>query len=168
MTEPSLSPRAVGRLSVLRRVLGEMVGRAEPPEYLRSSQMAKLCGCEASLVRRDLVQVGANGRPGYGYPVRALAQRLEALFRPVAKHRVAVVGVGNLGKAIINYFQQHHQDMSVVALFDANQEKTDRVLHGIPSHRIDRFRSVSKDLGVSVAILAVPEAETQHVADIVV
>lgn len=149
---------------MLRRALTDL-RQTENPGFVRSHQIAAMCGSEAAQMRRDLMTIGAKGHPGHGYSVTALSDRLESLFEGIGQHKVAVVGLGNLGRALIEHFHRRYERMSVVALFDNDPEKTGRVLHGIRSFPMDQFRQVARDMGISIAVLAVPDSAAQQVAD---
>lgn len=159
-----LSPKAIKRLSVLRRLLTDL-STSSSSSHIRSRQMADLCGCESSQIRRDLMNIQATGRPGHGYDIQELLRKIDSVLNPAARHKVALVGVGNLGRALITFFRKTYHSMELVALFDVDPVKTGRVLHGVRSYSFDQFRSVVREQGIELALLAVPESIAQEVAD---
>lgn len=150
---------------MLHRVLVGQAGQQRDEGYIYSHEIAELCGSNAAQVRRDLMAIGAAGCPSRGYSVKDLVEHIDRLFESEVDQHVALVGVGNLGRALINYFQRRYHRMTIVALFDSDPEKASRVLHGIRSYPMEQLRDVARTKGISIAIIAVPSTEAQAVAD---
>jgi redox-sensing transcriptional repressor len=78
---------------------------------------------------------------------------------------VALVGIGNLGRALLAFFQGRRPRLAIAAAFDADPTKVGRVIHGCRCHEIDRIDEVVAAEGIRTAIIAVPASEAQSVAD---
>ena len=98
----TISEKTIGRLSLYRRALREM--QMTGTRQLFSHQLANIAGVTAAQVRRDLMTLGYTGSPVHGYQVDALLDCIEKFIDNPAGHPVGLVGIGNLGRAILAYF----------------------------------------------------------------
>jgi redox-sensing transcriptional repressor len=160
---PTFSVRTIGRLSLYRRLLNNMV--VGGVKYLFSHDLANMAGVTAAQVRRDVMAVGYNGSPTRGYDVAELAASIGAFLDAGDTQGVALVGVGNLGRAVLTFFAGRRPNLAIVAAFDRDPAKTGRVLHGCRCFLAEDMPRVVKELKIAIAILAVPAAEAQAVAD---
>jgi redox-sensing transcriptional repressor len=158
--------RTIGRLSLYRRLLAEAMGRGVRNLY--SHELASLSGASAAQVRRDLMSVGYMGTPTRGYDVADLMGSIAAFLDAPVMQGVALVGVGNLGRAVLAYFAGRHPSLSFVAAFDADPSKTDRVIHGCRCHGMNELAAVLEREDIRTAVIAVPAEHAQDVADALV
>jgi len=157
-----ISPKTVERLSIYRRALGRL---PEARGYIYSHELARLGGASADQVRRDIMALGAAGSPSRGYHVADLKAQIDRLFSDVSQHKVALVGVGHLGESLIGYFDRRYDRLAIAALFDKDPEKTGRVIFGIRSYPMEELESVVLARGITIAVLALPDASSQEVAE---
>jgi redox-sensing transcriptional repressor len=155
--------KTIGRLSLYRRLLAEAVAKGKNSLY--SHELARLAGATAAQVRRDLMRVGYMGTPTRGYHVADLMGSISALLDAPATQGVALVGVGNLGRAILAYFTGRHPSLSFVAAFDTDPSKADRVIHGCRVYPMEQLAAVLAREDVHTAVLAVPAENAQEAAD---
>jgi len=158
-----VSRAAVARFSLYLRHLEQF--QREGAETISSGRLAKALGCTDAQVRKDLGFLGSLGHRGVGYPTRdliaALRQRL-GIDRP---WRVAVVGVGNLARALLRYRGFAQQGFRIVALFDADPAQQGRKVDGLEVHPPATMPSVIGASGAELALLTVPADAAQAVAD---
>jgi redox-sensing transcriptional repressor len=155
--------RTVGRLTQYRRILNELV--TEGIECIHSHQLALRAGATAAQVRRDLMVIGAAGSPKKGYRCISLLQNLAAFLDPPSGQKVALVGLGNLGLALLSYFRGRRPGLEIVAAFDTDPEKVNAVANDCPCHQMTELDAVIQKEQIRVAILAVPASAAQHVGD---
>ena len=160
---PLVSDRTIGRLSLYRRLLSEMA--AEGVKFVYSHQLANRAGGTAAQVRRDMMSLGYTGSPTKGYEVQELAQSIGRFLDAPRGQAVALVGIGNLGRAIMTYFAGRRPHLAISAAFDTDPYKADRVIHGCRCHRMAELQQVIEAEGIQVAIITVPAGEAQNVAD---
>ncbi|MHC4249253.1 MAG: redox-sensing transcriptional repressor Rex [Planctomycetota bacterium] len=160
-TEPR--PRAVGRLSLYRRLLRELF--AERSEHVFSHQLAEAAGASAAQVRRDLMLLGYSGRPHSGYDVRKLARSIDECLDAEGGQRAALVGVGNLGRSLIGRFVGRNSKLELVAAFDSDPAKVKHMVGGCLIHSTTDLPRVARERRIGVAVIAVPAADAQDVAD---
>ncbi len=161
----TLTDKQVGRLSQYRRCLQSL-----PPgsETVFSHRLAFLCGFSSAQVRRDLMAIGFTGSPARGYVVSQLIGAIASCLDAPGGQHAALVGVGNLGRAILDYFALKRPSLSIVAAFDIDPQKADRVLYGCRTYRMDRLAEIVREEKIEVGILTVPGAAAQAAAELLV
>lgn len=163
---PGVSIRTVGRLSLYRRLLTTLV--AEGQRSIYSHELAGLAGSSAAQVRRDLMVIGYSGSPNRGYQVLELMNSIGQFLDSPTGQRVALVGIGNLGRALLSYFTGRRPKLSIVAAFDSDPEKVHRVVHNCQAYPVAELAEVSRRLDIRVGIITVPAHTAQEVADLMV
>jgi len=133
-----------------------------------SHQIAAICGATAARVRRDLMVIGYTGSPIHGYAVKELIESIDLFLDSPEGQRVALVGVGNLGLALLAYFTGRRPKLSIVAAFDKDPEKVNRVVHGCRSYPLSQLREVVGQQRLEIGIITVPAGEAQTVAELLV
>lgn len=153
----------MARLSKYRQLLQAIHAGGETCIY--SHQIAAHCNATAAQVRRDLMGVGYVGTPQRGYAVKELLDSLSALLDAPQGHKIALVGIGHLGRALLDFLQEHHPRLVLVAAFDIDPGKTNRVMHGVHCHPLDTIREVVRREGAEIGVICVPATAAQDVAD---
>jgi redox-sensing transcriptional repressor len=162
-TSPSNIPvNTLGRLSLYRRLLIEQLAIGTRQIY--SHQLAGLAVSTAAQVRRDLMTIGFTGSPRKGYGIQDLVEAIGAVLAQSVDTSVALVGVGNLGRAVLAYYG-NRQPIRFAAAFDRAPEKTGRILHGCRCYPVEQMAEVIARDGIHVGVIAVPAADAQAVAD---
>ena len=161
-----VSGKAIGRLSSYRRLLNNLV--YEDIESIYSHELAALAGVTAAQVRRDFMNIGSSGNPNRGYDVRKLIVGIAQFLDSPEGQRVALIGVGNLGRAILAFFSGRRPKLSIVASFDSDPNKSGRVIHGCPCYPIDKMEEVAEEKHIELATLCVPASVAQSTAEKVV
>ena len=161
-----ISARSIGRLSLYRRLLNVL--QAEGTRNVYSHQMATLAGCTAAQVRRDLMVLGYSGSPTHGYEVGRLIESLREFLDAPGGQGAALVGVGNLGKAILSYFAGRRPNLQIAAAFDNDPYKVNRVIHGCRCYSMENLYEVAQSQGIRLAIITVPAQSALGVADALV
>ncbi len=157
-----ISDKTVGRLSLYRRLLTRLLEKGE--EQIFSHRIATLSGASAAQVRRDLMVVGYQGTPSRGYDVKELCRCIEEFLHHPGGQRVALVGLGNLGRAIVSFFGRFRPSLQIVASFDTDPSKTGRVIHGCHCYALEEIEEVVRELRVTIGILTVPPTAAQAAA----
>jgi redox-sensing transcriptional repressor len=112
--------------------------------------------------------VGYSGTPARGYDVAKLREYIEAFVFPVDDQKAIIAGVGNIGRALLNFFVGRRPTLSIIASIEANPEKFGRMILGCPCYSIENAETVIREQGITVGIIAVPDREAQYVADVFV
>jgi redox-sensing transcriptional repressor len=157
-----ISERTIERLSICRRYLKEIQAQGKSRVY--SHELAKVVSGTAAQVRRDLMEVGCNGCSSKGYEVESLIIEIGDLLDCSEVENVALVGVGNLGRAVLGFFSGKKENFDIVAAFDSNPDKCGRIICGRRCYHMDDLQEVFQKNRISTAILAVPVEEAEKVA----
>jgi len=164
--QAGLPERVVGRLALYRVLLERL--RPGGKEYVFSHELAQLAGVTPSQVRRDLMNVGCTGSPARGYAVedlvRCIGQMLDAPFL----EPVVLVGVGNLGRAVLAFLEHRRPNLRIVAAFDSDPGKVNRIFSNVRCHPVQTLDWVVRQRAVRVGIITVPAQAAQPVADTLV
>ncbi len=160
------SRAAINRLSLYLRQLESLHTRDE--STVSSSQLGQSLGLSDAQVRKDLAFFGQFGQPGVGYAVGALIPALRHILGIDRTWPTAMIGMGNLGRALLRYRGFRSRGFHIVALFDNDDQKVGRTHSGLKVHRFEDLPRVCERKGITLAILCVPAEVAQQVADQVV
>jgi redox-sensing transcriptional repressor len=160
-------PKAVvSRLSLYLRELQHLV--RDGNETTSSTQLGKLLGFTDAQVRKDLAYFGQFGYPGIGYRCSELMEAIKKILGTNQPWALAIVGLGNLGRALMGYRGFSHQGFQIAAAFDVDPAKIGKSVEGIPVHHLDDVVRIAKERSIKLAIIAVPGPSAQKVADALV
>lgn len=169
-TEKSNSiPRATAkRLSLYYRIFKRF--NAENIEKANSKQIAEAIGIDSATVRRDFSYFGELGRRGFGYDVKKLMNFFANLLNDNSITNVMIVGVGNMGRALLHYRFHERNKMKIVMAFDTDDysDVGTTTNDGIPIYGISQIKEKIKEGNVKTAILTVPSVKAQEVASVLV
>lgn len=158
-----LPHKTIERLSQYRRAL--LMVHASGKTHIFSHEIAKLIHITAVQVRRDIMLIGYTGTLRKGYNVKELIDLIGEIIDSEMIIRVCVIGVGNLGRAIINYFSGKRTKLSIVAVFDSNTEKVGKKYSGVTCYSIDQIDELVKNEDIKIGIMTVPADQGQTTAD---
>ena len=125
-------------------------------------------GTTAAQVRKDLSRFGQFGRPGVGYQVEELRYAIRRILGVQRRWPVAVVGVGNLGRALARHRGFSERNFDVVALFDSDPTIVGASVAGVEVSPMEELAKIVAERGVRLAILTVPAEAAQKAAEALV
>lgn len=162
----AVPPAVVNRLSLYLRELQHLL--EDGTQTTNSSQLGERLGFSDAQVRKDLAHFGNFGHPGIGYRCDELVSEIRRILGTDRKWAVGLVGVGNLGRALLGYRGFEPQGFSLVAAFDADPQKVGAVIEGIEILAIDRLPAIVAERRIDLGMVAVPSAHAQAAADMLV
>ena len=165
----SAIPKATAkRLSLYYRIFKRF--HAEKIERANSKQIAEAIGIDSATVRRDFSYFGELGRRGFGYDVNKLMTFFAELLNDNATTKVLLVGVGNVGRALLHYRFQERNRMQLVMAFDTDDNELvgTQTEDKIPIYGISQIKDKIAQEDIKTAILTVPSVKAQEVADLLV
>ena len=157
-----ISPKTIERLSLYRRLVTDLQTRKVPTIY--SHQLAALAHSTSAQVRRDLMTASITGSSAKGYDVAYLRSSFDAILSSSIQ-KAALVGIGNLGRAILSYFPHRSPAVEIIAAFDIDPGKIDRVIHGCRTYPIASLRSVIAAQSITLGVITTPFDVAQKTAD---
>jgi len=165
-SEPRPSRASVTRLSLYLRRLESLL--QEGITTVSSGQLGESLGVTDAQVRKDLAHLGTHGHPGIGYDAPELVPAIRRTLGIDRDWPTALVGVGNLARALLRYHGFLDRGFRIVALFDADPAKVGQFVDGLEVHPLERMGPVIATTGAELGILAVPSEASQSVADALV
>ncbi len=158
-----ISGKTVERLSLYRRILENLLLEGET--HIFSHQLSSFSGGTAAQVRQDMRVLGYSGSPSKGYEMSRLKQSITDYFDLSMCSNAALIGVGNLGRALLAFFRGRHPNLDIVTAFDKDESKVNRIIHGCRCLSLDELPEKLQEKNICIGIIAVPKEEAQHVAD---
>ena len=153
----------VRRLSLYLRYLEEFEDQGIAT--ISSEALASRGGTTSAQVRKDLSFFGSFGKRGLGYAVPELARRLREILGLGRRYRVAMIGAGKIGSALVQYRGFRQRGFDIVAIYDADAAKVGRQWNGLTVQHIDTLEAELARRPVDMAVLVTPAEAAQAVAD---
>lgn len=140
----------------------------EGTSTVSSQELADHVHVSAAMLRKDLSQLGSYGTRGVGYDVSTLVHEMSAVLGLEHDWPVAIVGVGNLGRALAHYGGFSSRGLSVAALFDVDPVVVGTEVNGHTVHHIDSVAALVRERSVRIAVIATPASAAQTTSDVLV
>ncbi len=151
------------RLPLYLRLLRKM--KEEGEEYASGTVVAKELGLDPIVVRKDLAITGAVGRPRLGFPMDEIIEAIEEFLGWSNTTDAFLVGVGNLGSALLGYKGIEQHGMRIVAAFDSNPEIIGTTVNGKTVLDVAKMPELAKRMHVQIGVLTVTASVAQQVAN---
>ncbi|RAY15301.1 redox-sensing transcriptional repressor Rex [Actinomadura craniellae] len=164
--ERGIPEATVARLPVYLRALHSLQDRGIAT--VSSEELAAAAGVNSAKLRKDLSHLGSYGTRGVGYEVEYLIYQISRELGLTQDWVVAIIGVGNLGRALAGYGGFASRGFRMASLLDADPRLVGERIAGIDVEHIDRLETVIAEHGVSIAVIATPAVAAQEVCDRVV
>ena len=160
----NVSPRTYKRLVVYYKKLLQL--KEQGTEYVSSVQLAKQCELNPSVVKKDLTAIlSEEGKPRVGHEINKIIDDIEKSLDYTTDKKAIIIGVGNLGKALLNYHGFEEYGLQIIAGFDC-LDKTVSLgkIADKPIYHVNDLQKMVKELKVKIAILTTPGEVAQEVA----
>lgn len=155
----------IKRLPVYLRALLNSAEHGQ--ETISSSVLGETVGVKSSQVRKDFSYFGELGTPGVGYSTSSLVRQIRKILRFDVVQKAALVGVGNLGSAVLSYSGFGMFGLDIVAAFDSDPVKIGKKVSGVLIEDVANLGSLER-LNVKLGIVAVPSVSAQETVDLLV
>lgn len=132
---------------------------------ISSTGLSEAVKVDSATIRRDFSYFGALGKRGYGYDVASLLDFFKKTLNQDRLTNVALIGVGNLGHALLNYNFKQTNNIRISAAFDVKPEMIGTIQTGVPVYSMDEMAEQLKNQQIEIVILTVPIDEAQEVTD---
>ena len=158
-----VSEKTIGRLSLYRRLLAGLL--AENRQNIYSHELASMAGGTAPQVRRDLMAIGYSGSPAKGYEVADLAESINSFMDNPYGTRAIIIGAGNLGRAIMSYFENRRPKLTIAASFDNDPNKIGSEICNRPCYDIADLKTIVAQMDICLGVITVPAQIAQELGD---
>jgi len=162
MPASSVPDIVVGRLPLYLRALSQMT--IEGKEVTSSQELGERLGISSAQIRKDLSQFGEFGKQGTGYNITFLTEQLKRILHVQDVWEVAVIGVGDLGRAVAHYAGFVDRGFRIVALYDNDPKKIGQRIGSFTIQDSDILLQDIRSRGIRVAMLAIPASDAQQVS----
>ncbi len=160
---PRVAESTVRRLSLYLRFLEDFEGQGIAT--VSSEALASRGGTTSAQVRKDLSFFGSFGKRGLGYPVPELVEQLRGILGLRQRYRVAMIGAGKIGSALVQYRGFRQRGFDIVAIFDVDPAKIGSRWNGLTIQDIAQLEAVVRADPVDMAVLVTPAEAAQPLAD---
>jgi len=157
----------ITRLSLYSRALEDLMhGQVN---IIASDKLAQKCGVNPAQVRKDLAYFGEFGVRGVGYFVKELLFEIKKILGLNRRWRMALIGIGNLGLALVAHENFLKQGYEFVAVFDVDPKKVGRRLPSMQMiHGMDELEAIVKEKQIEIGVIATPASQAQATARLLV
>lgn len=156
-------PRAtIQRLAIYIQVLESL--EREGHEVVSSAPFAEACGVNGSQVRKDLAYFGEFGIRGVGYTITDLLSSLKKVLGIDREWKMALVGAGNLGRALLNHGEFRTRGFNIMAVFDCDPFKIGETVRGYEIRCTDELKKCVNEMGIEIGIITTPPERAQRAA----
>ena len=159
---PEVSPAVIKRLPRYFRYLRELIRMGK--SRVSSAELSRMMNVTASQIRQDLNCFGGFGQQGYGYNVNYLYTKICEILGVGCGFRVAVIGAGNLGTALVRSPMFEKRGVDVVAMFDVNSAVVGKKVGDVKVYHMDALEEKLEKYAVDIAILTLPKEYATDVA----
>ncbi len=163
---PEIPDIVIGRLPIYLRELTLL--REEGYEVTSSHELGQRLGISSAQIRKDLSWFGPFGKQGTGYAIAYLQEQLKKILHLDREWQVALVGAGDLGRALARYGGFAHRGFRITRIFDNDPAKIGSYVGNIKVLSVRVMKEEIERIGIQVAMVAVPAAAAQQVTDALV
>jgi len=160
---PYASKATVDRLPLYFRTLRLLL--AEGESVISSSELGRRLDLTPEQIRKDLSIFGNFGKHGVGYYVQDLMVEIGDILGLKQQWNLVVVGLGHLGKALVNYKNFTDLGFRLRAIFETDEKKVGTIIGEVPVYHVDAMAEFSKENPIDIGVITVPSAAAQMVAD---
>ena len=157
-----LPHKTIERLSQYRRAL--LICLDKDKSHIFSHEIAKIQHITPVQVRRDLMLIGYSGTLRKGYNIQELIDLIGTIIDSEEGLNTAIIGMGNLGRALIKYLTGRRHKLEIVAGFDTNPDKIGNKFSGIQCYSTEQLDKIIKEKNIKIGIITVPEDQTVETA----
>ena len=158
-----ISDAVVRRLPIYLRYLNEL--SMKNVRTVSSQDLGNKLDLNPAQIRKDLAYFGEFGKKGIGYDVGYLIEKIRQILKLDKTINVALVGAGNLGRALCNYNAYLKDNMKIVAVFDAAPGKIGDRINNLTVQPVSELKETVRERGIRIGIITVPAGEAQLVAN---
>ena len=158
-----ISDSTISRLSKYYRTLGRLID--QKVKTVSSDEIAEIDGVTSAQVRKDLSFFGTFGKRGLGYNTADLQHNIGKILGLFKKWNVALIGVGNIGRALVDYQEFRKQGFEIKLLLDNDENKIGTIIGGLEIKSYENAAEYLEEEKIQIAIIAVPANVAQRVVN---
>jgi redox-sensing transcriptional repressor len=157
----------IERIALYARPLESLIEKGI--RVISSEKFAEMCKANSAQVRKDLSYFGEFGVRGVGYDVQDLLMEIKKILVSDREWKLGIVGVGNMGMALVQHENFFKRDYRFVAAFDSDPQKIGKGLsRGLIIQPVTKIEQLTQELGIELGVITTPSSQAQSVADMLV
>ncbi|WP_249596835.1 redox-sensing transcriptional repressor Rex [Peribacillus frigoritolerans] len=161
--DPKIPQATAKRLPLYYRFLKNL--HSSGKQRVSSAELSEAVKVDSATIRRDFSYFGALGKKGYGYNVNYLLSFFRKTLDQDELTKVALIGVGNLGTAFLNYNFMKNNNTKIEMAFEVSEEKVGKRIADVPIYHMDQIDTLLQENNITAAILTVPAQVAQTITD---
>ena len=161
--DPKIPQATAKRLPLYYRFLKNL--HSSGKQRVSSAELSEAVKVDSATIRRDFSYFGALGKKGYGYNVNYLLSFFRKTLDQDELTKVALIGVGNLGTAFLNYNFMKNNNTKIEMAFEVSEDKVGKTISDVPIYHMNEIDTLLQENNITVAILTVPAQEAQTITD---
>ncbi|MBW1887008.1 MAG: redox-sensing transcriptional repressor Rex [Deltaproteobacteria bacterium] len=163
----SIPDATIERIALYSRPIEDLMEKGV--KVVSSEKLAEMCKVNPAQVRKDLSYFGEFGVRGVGYDVRDLLKEIKKILVSDREWRLGIVGLGNLGMALVAHDNFLKRGYRFVAAFDSDPEKIGkRIAHGLLIQPVIKVKELTQELRIEIGVITTPSSRAQGVADMLI
>ena len=163
LNKTEIPDEVINRLYIYARCLESF--SEESKKSFSSDDIANSLNIKPTLVRKDFSYIGTMGKRGVGYNTSEVLKKIKQIAFPNKEIKVALIGVGKLGSALLNFYGFKTQGFKIALAFDKDKRKIGKNFREVKIDDIKNFTRKVKEEKVKIAIIAVPSEEVGQVLE---
>jgi redox-sensing transcriptional repressor len=164
--KPTIPVQTLRRIPYYHQILSDLEQKGE--RFVSSKYLAHFFHVDDTQVRKDVSVIGYKGKPKSGYSVSGLKGAIGEFLGINTENTAILIGAGKLGSALVEYPGLSEYGLKLVAVFDSDPRKQDKIIGSFPVLPMQNLKRVVQSLDVGIAIITVPKDAAQGVCDLVV
>ncbi|MFD6439644.1 redox-sensing transcriptional repressor Rex [Peribacillus sp. NPDC060186] len=161
--DPKIPQATAKRLPLYYRFLKNL--HSSGKQRVSSAELSEAVKVDSATIRRDFSYFGALGKKGYGYNVNYLLSFFRKTLDQDELTKVALIGVGNLGTAFLNYNFLKNNNTKIEMAFEVSEDKVGKRIADVPIYHMDQIDTLLQENNITAAILTVPAQVAQTITD---
>ena len=158
----AINERTIERLCLYRRLLRRSIKSGT--DFFYSHDLALMAGVTSVQVRRDLMYIGYSGNNRKGYEIKGILTSMDDILDSRDGMKICIAGIGNLGKALVNFFSDKSENLTINALFDIDQKVVGKSFHGIPCYHSSVIKEIIIKNKISIGIISSSSRSAESIA----
>ena len=161
-----INGKTIERLSIYRRLLKKLV--TDRTDFFYSHDLAKMAHVTSVQVRRDLMYIGYSGSNRKGYETKGVLDSIGDILDTSEGMKICIVGIGNLGKALVNFLSDKSDKLKITALFDIDEKLCGKNYQGIPCYHVSMLQKVIEEQKITIGMISTSSKSSKEIADVMV
>jgi len=159
-----INERSIERLCIYRRLLRKLI--KDKVESFYSHELSKLAHISSVQIRRDLMHIGYSGSNRKGYETKKIYKNINQIIDSKKVMNICIVGIGNLGKALVNFYAEQNDKINISALFDIDKNMVGYKYNGIHCFHVDKMAEIIQEYDIKIGIISSSSQSAVYTSDI--